>query len=633
MWRRRNERGSLGWFEFRTRAGVYVLLAAVPVLAVVLAAGQRQVRGPGLAVFLLLSVAQAGVCIALLHAGLGRYLAAGPPPGRWLVASAAALTAAGVLAGAAAFPAFTQPPGTAFPVSMLVAMLFSGALILALTPLLSLRALTALVLVSAAAASGLTASIGRAGAGPHGDLLVAAALVYTFIVGVGVLTCRSSASTLRIMSELDRSRTAHARLSVAEERLRFARDLHDVLGRNLSLIAVQSELAAELARRGDQDAAGQMLQVRQVAHESLREMRAVVSGYRTADLGTELAGAQEVLRSAGMSCRVTGDAAGLPADVQAALGWVVREGTTNIIRHSDATACTIELAHPGFPGRPARGDAPHGQRPRAHAGRRIWRQRAGRARRAAGRPGRQHHHRASPQRPLPAGGQPARLRRRSGAARPGPARHRCQRRDARAVIRVLLADDENLIRTALASLLAIQDDLEVVAQAASGDEALAMARRHRPDVAVLDLQMPGLDGIAVAGQLVTELPACGSLILTSYGRPGHLKRALAAGVRGFLPKTVSAQVLADVVRTVHRGGRYVDPELAADAISAGDSPLTPREADVLELAAGGAPVDEIARRAALTPGTVRNYLSSAAAKLGAANRHEAVQLARSRGWI
>ena len=351
MWRRRNERGSLGWFEVRTRAGVYVLLAAVPVLAVVLGV-QHQVRVPGLAVFLLLSVAQAGVCIALLHAGLGRYLAAGPPPGRWLVASAVALTAAGVLAGAAAFPAFTQPPGAAFPVSMLVAMLFDGALIVALTPLLSLRALTALVLVSAAATSGLTASVGRAGAGAYGQALAGSSLLYAFIVGVGVLTCRSSASTLRIMSELDRSRTAHARLAVAEERLRFARDLHDVLGRNLSLIAVQSELAAGLARRGDQDAAGQMLGVRQVAHESLREMRAVVSGYRTADLGTELAGAQEVLRSAGMSCRVIGDAAGLPADVQAALGWVVREGTTNIIRHSDATACTIELGILDSPGAP-----------------------------------------------------------------------------------------------------------------------------------------------------------------------------------------------------------------------------------------------------------------------------------------
>ncbi len=201
------------------------------------------------------------------------------------------------------------------------------------------------------------------------------------------------------------------------------------------------------------------------------------------------------------------------------------------------------------------------------------------------------------------------------------------------MIRVLLADDENLIRTALASLLAIQDDLEVVAQAASGDEALAVARRHRPDVAVLDLQMPGLDGIAVAEKLVTELPACGSIILTSYGRPGHLKRALSAGVRGFLPKTVSAQVLADVVRTVHRWRPLRRPRTRRRRHKHGDSPLTPREADVLELAAGGAPVDEIAKRAALTPGTVRNYLSSAAAKLGTANRHEAVQLARSRGWI
>ena len=186
------------------------------------------------------------------------------------------------------------------------------------------------------------------------------------------------------------------------------------------------------------------------------------------------------------------------------------------------------------------------------------------------------------------------------------------------MIRVLLADDENLIRSALASLLSLQEDLEVVAQAASGDEALAMARRHRPDVAVLDLQMPGLDGIAVAEALATDLPACASLILTSYGRPGHLKRALAAGVRGFLPKTVSAQVLAD---------------LAADAISAGDNPLTAREADVLELAADGATIEEIAQRAALSPGTVRNYLSSAASKLGAANRYEAIHKARTNGWI
>jgi two-component system response regulator DesR len=200
-------------------------------------------------------------------------------------------------------------------------------------------------------------------------------------------------------------------------------------------------------------------------------------------------------------------------------------------------------------------------------------------------------------------------------------------------IRLLLADEEHLIRGALAALLALEDDLTVVAEAASGDEALAMARKHRPDVAVLDLQMPGLDGIAVAEVLRTELPECHTMIVTGHGRAGHLKRALAAGVRGFLPKTVSAHRLAEVVRIVQTGGRYVDPELAAEAISAGDNPLTPREADVLELAADGAPADEIAVKVALSPGTVRNYVSSAMRKLGAANRHDAVQIARRNGWI
>ncbi|RIQ19533.1 response regulator transcription factor [Jiangella rhizosphaerae] len=201
------------------------------------------------------------------------------------------------------------------------------------------------------------------------------------------------------------------------------------------------------------------------------------------------------------------------------------------------------------------------------------------------------------------------------------------------MIRVLLADDENLIRSALRALLSLEDGIEVVAEAATADEALAMARSVVPDVAVLDLQLPDRDGIALAADLHAQVPGCRTMIVTSHGRPGYLKRALAGGVGGFLPKTVSASVLAQVVRTVHEGGRYVDPELAAEAISAGDSPLTAREADVLELAAEGAPVEEIARRAALTPGTVRNYLSSAASKLGAANRHEAVHVARRHGWI
>jgi two-component system response regulator DesR len=204
---------------------------------------------------------------------------------------------------------------------------------------------------------------------------------------------------------------------------------------------------------------------------------------------------------------------------------------------------------------------------------------------------------------------------------------------AAAPIRILLADDEHLIRGAMAALLTMEDDLVVVAQAATGAEALAMARALRPDVAVLDLQMPDLDGVTVAKTLHDELPTCRTMIVTSHGLPGHLKRALTNGVRGFLPKTVSVEVLAAVVRTVHAGGRYIDPQLAAEAISAGDSPLTPREAGVLELAAEGAPVEEIASRVALTPGTVRNYLSSAVGKVGAANRHEAARIARNRGWI
>ncbi len=200
-------------------------------------------------------------------------------------------------------------------------------------------------------------------------------------------------------------------------------------------------------------------------------------------------------------------------------------------------------------------------------------------------------------------------------------------------ISVLLADDETLIRDALATLIGLEAELEVIAVAASGTEAVAAARRHRPRVALLDLQMPGLDGIAVAERLRTDLPDCACVILTSHGRPGYLKQALAAGVRGFLPKSVSARDLSTAIRTVAAGGRYVDPQLAAEAIGAGDSPLSAREADVLALAADGSPIEEIAQRVSLSVGTVRNYLSAAVSKLGVANRHEAVHRARERGWI
>lgn len=198
---------------------------------------------------------------------------------------------------------------------------------------------------------------------------------------------------------------------------------------------------------------------------------------------------------------------------------------------------------------------------------------------------------------------------------------------------VILVDDEHLIRSALATMLSLEEDLDVVGEASSCAEGEALARRLQPQVALLDLQMPDGDGLELARRVAAVSPATRVLVVTSHARPGYLKRALAEGVLGFLPKTAAAGELAAAVRTVAAGRRAIDPELAAETISSGDSPLTPREADVLEYAADGAPVDQIARRAHLAEGTVRNYLSSAQAKLQAANRHEAAAIARRHGWI
>jgi two-component system response regulator DesR len=201
------------------------------------------------------------------------------------------------------------------------------------------------------------------------------------------------------------------------------------------------------------------------------------------------------------------------------------------------------------------------------------------------------------------------------------------------MIRVLLADDEELIRTALAALLSLEPGLEVVAQAADGRAAVSAAREHRPDVAVVDLEMPELDGLQVAAELTRALPSCAVVILTGRGRPPHLQRALNAGAKGFVPKGASGQTLADVIRRVYSGQRYVDPALAADALTTPDCPLTPRELDVLRLAAFDLPAAVIARRTHLASGTVRNYLASAQAKLGAANRTEAIRKATRFGWL
>ncbi|WP_449062219.1 response regulator [Planomonospora algeriensis] len=197
------------------------------------------------------------------------------------------------------------------------------------------------------------------------------------------------------------------------------------------------------------------------------------------------------------------------------------------------------------------------------------------------------------------------------------------------MIRVLLADDEHLIREAIATLLGLEPDIEVVAQVARGDHVAQAVREHAPDVVVLDIEMPGMDGLSVA----ETLPGHAVLMLTSFGRPGYLRRALAAGVRGFVPKDASSDELAAAIRKVHAGGRYLDPEMAASAMMAGESPLTDRERDALAQAARGASVGEIAAALHLTEGTVRNYLSSAITKLGAANRITAIRAAQEKGWL
>lgn len=201
------------------------------------------------------------------------------------------------------------------------------------------------------------------------------------------------------------------------------------------------------------------------------------------------------------------------------------------------------------------------------------------------------------------------------------------------MIRVALVDDEVLVRSALATLLGLNEELDVVAEFSSGEDAVARLAAEPVDVAILDLQMPGMDGIETAQKLMANGGAKATMILTSHARPGYLKKALESGIRGFLPKNVRAEDLNRAIRDVHAGKRAIDPTLAADTIAAGDSPLTARESDVLELAALGLPVYDIAKRAHLAEGTVRNYLSNIQTKLGARSKHEAAEIARRNGWI
>jgi two-component system response regulator DesR len=201
------------------------------------------------------------------------------------------------------------------------------------------------------------------------------------------------------------------------------------------------------------------------------------------------------------------------------------------------------------------------------------------------------------------------------------------------VISVLIAEDQAMVRGALASLLGLEPDMEIVAEVERGDQVVAAATAARPDVALLDIEMPGLDGISAAGALSRELPSIRVLILTTFGRPGYLRRAFENGASGFLLKDAPAGELAAAIRSIAAGGRAVDPALAAAAITEGESPLTQREHEVLAAAAGYDTAADIAAALHLSEGTVRNYLSASIRKLGARSRREAIDIAVEKGWL
>ena len=200
-------------------------------------------------------------------------------------------------------------------------------------------------------------------------------------------------------------------------------------------------------------------------------------------------------------------------------------------------------------------------------------------------------------------------------------------------IRMLLAEDQTMVRGALAALLALEEDIEVVAEAARGDEVVPAALDALPDVALLDIEMPGGDGLSAAAALKEGIPSCRVLILTTFGRAGYLRRAMESGAVGFLLKDSPSSELATAIRLVMAGERVVDPGLAVATLSEGESPLTEREREVLSASSNGAAIEEVAHKLYLSEGTVRNYLSTAIKKLGARNRVEAARLAEQKGWL
>jgi two-component system sensor histidine kinase DesK len=335
-WAGRSDRQRIALY---TRSSYYGALTLTPLFALIVVASPAGAPSPAAVSFLLGSIAVTVTTVLLARAGLtdameNRRL----PP--YLLAGAAATALGTAVAGVAAVP----DGGDDGAVLPFVLALPPSMVLIACSTVSSARLLTV-----GGVGIGAVVGVGLLSAGRPSASALVLGVLYGLITTVTALSFRFSVWVLDVVTQLERARDVQARLAVAEERLRFARDLHDVMGRNLSAIAVKGQLAAELVRRGRAEAADEVTDISRLADESLREIRGVVGGYRTASLSGELAGARSVLRAAGVSCTVTGDedAGLLPAVVQVTLGWVVREAVTNVLRHSRATTCTIELSTAG----------------------------------------------------------------------------------------------------------------------------------------------------------------------------------------------------------------------------------------------------------------------------------------------
>ncbi len=560
--------------------------------------------------------------------------------------------------------------------------------------------------------TGIAVAISAATGLGYGNTVVAAA-----VVALGNLLAHSAERRNVLMYRLKETRAELARAAVAEERLRISRDLHDLLGHSLSLITLKAELAGRLMGTDLERAAREIADLETVARRSLTEVRQAVTSYRQPSLAAELVSSRRMLASAGIDCRLRVPGAySLPPAVDALLAWTVREGATNIVRHSaarhakividltdteasarlsddgagprgkglsaiagaiaggraadgngraagtggdaatgsDAAAASDVAAGTGETGGAAEGRAAAGSgaaaAPAPGSGLAGLAERAARLGGAlsagAGEDGGFWLRVSVPLTGTPAEGaaDPAGSASSDPTAPPNassdptaaPNASRPRRppgADALVTVRIMIAEDQTMVRQALVALLELEDDITVVAQAASGDEAIAMAHRYQPDVAVLDIEMPGPDGLEVARRLAKDGFAGKIVIVTTFGRPGYLAAAMAAGASGFLLKDAPAAELATAIRRVHAGERVVDPALAAAALAEGASPLTARETEVLSAARGHAAISDLAASLHLSSGTVRNHLSAAIQKLGARNRAEAIQIAERKGWL